>query len=433
MRTRTDPGWGALVLRLAEVVALLTPLEAAVTFSGLGSLPKLATGLLIVLFILSFARRRRFEDTKPFGFILFAHVGWLMLSSIWASDPKEASFRLQLLVQLALFGVVFCQLANSPRQRARIALAFGIGTTIASFIVISNWLNNVSYLGYGIGVEATVDNTGEIARFTVGGEDPNHIATMIAVGTVLIYWGGWELFRRRGRLLCCGAIAIMFFGALLTGSRGSSVLAPTAVALYLAWVRLRRDLAKFIGTVILAGLVGVVVWSFLPTSTKVRMSTSFDGNQATSKLRQEIWIAGIHAWQDQPLHGVGIGSYAPAVRDELSKGLVAHNTLLNEMVEQGLIGLAISLAPIILIWRRAGLLDEYRQVRARALLIMYLVTTLGLSLELKKVTFLVFALLAAEVRAIRLRAPALGTRENLSGSVLQLPALDSRGTRVSST
>jgi O-antigen ligase len=420
MRTRTDPGWGALVLRLAEVVALLTPLEAAVNFSGLGSLPKLATGLLIVMFVLSFARRRRYEDTKPFGLILFAHVGWLMLSSIWAADANEASSRLQLLGQLALFGVVFCQLANSHRQRARLALAFGIGTTVASVIVILNWLNNVSYLGYGIGVEATVDNTGEIARFTVGGEDPNHIATMIVVGAVLIYWGGWDLLKHRGRLACSGAIAVMFFAAMLTGSRGSSVLAPTGVALYLAWVRLRRDLAKFIGTVLVAAVAGVVVWSFLPNSTRVRMSTSFDGNQATSKIRQEIWIAGIHAWQERPFHGVGIGSYAPAVRDELSKGLVAHNTLLNEMVEQGLIGLAISLAPIILIWRRAGLLDEYRQVRARALLIMYLVTTLALSLELKKVTFLV-------------RAHAMETRERTPNPALQLPPPVSRGTRVSST
>jgi O-antigen ligase len=432
MRTRTDPGWGSLVLRLAEVVALLTPLEAAVNFSGLGSLPKLATGLLIVMFVLSFARRRRYEDTKPFGFILFAHVSWLMLSSIWASNATEASVRLQLLYQLALFGVVFCQLANSPRQRARLALAFGIGTTIASVIVIANWLNNVSYLGYGIGVEATVDNTGEIARFTVGGEDPNHVATMIAVGAVLMFWGGWDLLKHRGRMFCVGAIAVMFFAALLTGSRGSSVLAPTAVAMYLAWVRLRRDLAKFIGTVILAGLVGVVVWSFLPTSTKVRMSTSFDGNQATSKLRQEIWIAGIHAWQEQPFQGVGIGSYPDAVRNELSKPLVAHNTLLNEMVEQGLIGLAISLAPIVLIWRRAGLLDEYRQVRARALLIMYLVTTLALSLELKKVTFFVFALLAAEVRAVRLRIPA-GTPEHSPSAVGQWTTPVPVGSRLSST
>jgi O-antigen ligase len=401
MGLRRDPGWGKLTPRLAQVAALLTPLESAVNLPGLGSLPKLSSGLLVVVFVLAFARRRRFEDTRPFGAILFAHVGWLFLSSAWASDQEIASARLLLLVQVALFGLVFCQVANSSIERARIAVAFGVGTTIASLIVISNWLNNVSYLGYGIGVEATVDNTGEIARFTVGGEDPNHIATLLAIGALLLYWGVWELYGRKVRFVAVGAIALMFFGALLTGSRGSSVLAPTAVALYLGWVRLRRDVAKFLGSVVAVALLGVVVWSFLPTSTKVRMSTSFDGNQATSKLRQEIWVAGIHAWEERPLHGVGIGAYPDSVRDELSKPLVAHNTLLNEMVEQGLIGLVISLSPIILIWRRAGLLELSRQVRARSLLIMYLVTTMALSLELKKVTFLVLALLAAETRGAR--------------------------------
>jgi O-Antigen ligase len=326
------------------------------------------------------------------------------VSSAWATDQEVASERLVLLAQVALFGLVFCQVANSKLERARIAIAFGLGTTIASFIVISNWLNNISYLGYGIGVEATVDNTGEIARFTVGGEDPNHIATLLAVGAVLLFWGVWERYGRTARLGAIGAIALMFFAALLTGSRGSSVLAPTAVALYLGWVRLRRDVAKFVASVIAVALLGVVVWSFLPTSTKVRMSTSFDGNQATSKLRQKIWVAGLNAWQKQPLHGVGVGSYPDVVRDELSKPLVAHNTLLEEMVEQGLIGLAISLSPLILIWRRAGLLEIGRQVRARSLLIMYLVTTLALSLEFKKVTFLVLALLAAETREVRLGA-----------------------------
>ena len=412
-RRRYDPGWGTPVVRLAELVSLLIPLEAAVTFSGLGSLPKLATGVLIVAFILMFARRRRFEDTRPFGFVLFVHVSWLILSSSWSSNRPEANARVQLLLQVALFGVVLCQVANSTRQRARLALAYGIGASIASVIVISNWLNNVSYLGYGIGVEATVDNTGEIARFTVGGEDPNHIATLLAVGAVLMYRGAWELLGRRGRMVAVGAIGLMFFAALLTGSRGSSVLAPTAVALYLGAVKMRRELVKFIGTVILAGLIGVVVWSFLPASTKVRMSTSFDGNQATSKLRVQIWVAGIHAWQERPLHGVGIGAYGDAVRDELSRPLVAHNTLLNEMVEQGLIGLAISIAPFVLIWRRSRLLPLVRQVRVRSLLIMYLTSTMALSLELKKITFFALALLAAEVREVRSGAFADPQRNTL--------------------
>ena len=36
---------------------------------------------------------------------------------------------------------------------------------------------------------------------------------------------------------------------------------------------------------------------------------------------------------------------------------------------------------------------------------MYLVSTMALSLELKKITFFVFAMLVAEVRGVRLREP----------------------------
>jgi O-antigen ligase len=405
MRVRPDPGWGTPVFRLAEVVALLTPLESAVNLPGLGSLPKLTTGLLIFVFVLAFARRRRFEDTRPFGAILFAHVGWLVLSSAWASDQLIARERMILLVQIALFGLVFCQVANSKRQRARLALAFGIGNVIGSVIVISNWLNNVSYLGYGIGVEATVDNTGEIARFTIGGEDPNHIATLLAVGAVFLYWGAWELFGRKGRLIALGGIALLAFGALLTGSRGSSVLAPTGVLAYIAWVRMRRQTVKFIGVAILAGLLGAAVWTVLPNSTRVRMSTSFDGNQSTSKIRLQIWTAGIHAWEKRPFHGVGIGAYPDAVREEISRAYVAHNTLINELVEQGLIGFAVTMAPLILIWRRSGKLPEAEMIRSRSVLLMYLIATMALSLELKKVTYFVLAMLAAEVRSIRMGAP----------------------------
>ncbi len=168
---------------------------------------------------------------------------------------------------------------------------------------------------------------------------------------------------------------------------------------------MRRQTIKFLGSAVLAGLLGIGVWSFLPSSTKVRMSTSFDGNQSTSQIRIQIWRAGLHAWGDRPIHGVGIGAYPDAVREEISKPYVAHNTLINELVEQGLIGFAVTILPIVLIWRRSGLLPEPKMIRTRSVLLMYLIATMALSLELKKVTFLVFAMLAAEVRGIRMRAP----------------------------
>ena len=85
-----------------------------------------------------------------------------------------------------------------------------------------------------------------------------------------------------------------------------------------------------------------------PAASRQRLATiGAELVQGTLHKRTTIWKAGLRAWKQRPVAGVGWGAYPDAVKPELGvppiagHEYVAHNSFLSVLVETGLPGFAL--------------------------------------------------------------------------------------------
>jgi O-antigen ligase len=140
-------------------------------------------------------------------------------------------------------------------------------------------------------------------------------------------------------------------GTLLTGSRGGFVclLIAGGSSLVLAGVARRRILTILqVATVIV--FVYVLVRYIVPAALLDRVTRP---ETLAEDPRMRIWARGLGALWQNPLFGVGAGAYAPATLISGERGSVAHNAFLSVVVELGVVGLAIYLTYVVMLFRAA--------------------------------------------------------------------------------
>jgi O-antigen ligase len=134
---------------------------------------------------------------------------------------------------------------------------------------------------------------------------------------------------------------------VLTASRASLVATFVAFTFSLfAWRAADRTF-RVVSLALMAGL-GLSLVHFAPAPQRNRLSTiTTEVTTGTLHGRTRIWKAGLKAFKQHPLIGVGSGAYPKATEPWLGKPkvagfqYVAHNTFLSVLVECGLAGFAI--------------------------------------------------------------------------------------------
>ena len=388
------------MLWLSVLLAVFTiPFEAASSVPLVGSVPRLVGGFTLMAFLAALGVKRRFYSVPGFYRVFALYVLWTGLSRAWEANDAEYKTRFALLVQLALFSMLIVQVARTRRERAILATSFGFGSVVAAIIVLVNKITGVTYLDQELSIATVVtrSNVGHVARYTIGVEDPNYIGMTLLLGSLMLLWGLWVLRGRRGVQLGLALMPLIAFSALLTGSRGSTVVAPAVTVTYLFVVLGRRSVPRLIAIVATTATAGFLVWRQLPADTQYRVLTGFDSTQSTSKTRTKVWLAGYHAFLRRPIHGYGLGSYQFVVKGEVGQAFVAHNTFINIAVELGTIGIVLFLLSLLRIWRRSYSLPVFDRIFVRTTLVLFMAAASFLSGDLKKVTFFTLALLVSVV------------------------------------
>jgi O-antigen ligase len=382
-----EPLWAAIVAAagVAALLILVRPLVAlplllvAVPFGTLGRAstdsaePSTFSGgavevlvaVLAAAWLADGVRRRRLELR---GGVLVAAIGGLaaltLLSVTYADDrgsaAKEALKWLELL--LVLLAVV-----DLVRQRHA-----------ARWVIAAALVAGAAEAAYG--AMQFVTNSGP-AFFEIDGalraygnfDQPNpfggYLATLLPLAVLMALCPanrGWY------RLMCLGAGLAILGGIALSQSRGAWLgVAVAAVVLLLVWSpTTRRLLVPAVG-----GLVGLAVLAFsgfLPPALLERVAQSiayfgvFDVRtvELTSENfsvveRMAHWQAGWAMFLDHPWLGVGAGNYAEAypnyyVSTWLDPLGHAHNYYLNMLAELGILGGALLLLVLALLFRDFG-------------------------------------------------------------------------------
>jgi putative inorganic carbon (HCO3(-)) transporter len=387
-------GFGAMVLfAYLEVLAVL----------GGVSLAKVA-GALIVVAWLAFAstggtRVRNFFAERPgLTYLLIAFIGWNTISIAWSESHSEAfSSVMRYSLNAVLLPIAFTAVRDR-RDLVRILAAFVGGAAIAALSAIGSPPSEES----GFSGRATG---------TVG--DPNELAAGLVVGlAIATAFAANRHITAPLRALSALAGALCLAGILVSLSRGG--LFGLGGALIVAVIMGGRWRLRVLAVCGLLAVLAVGYFAFvasLPAKERVLNVSSGGGSG-----RLDLWTVGWRMVEAHPLRGVGTGQFAvssvhyllkPGVIERgdliLSTPKVAHNTYLNVLAENGVVGGVMFVAILVFCtgsmvaavrrFRRDG--DERLEILARGLVVGlggYLVTLMFISENYKKLLWILLAL-----------------------------------------
>jgi O-antigen ligase len=336
-----------LILSLDLALGVFVYIVAAFTF--LGPKPNVTTALM-ALFVLGWVARATRSPAPRLGSLREAPTlaiaaimlaGWLCSATFWAGDVRAAhNTAVWFVCDLLLFPLFYA--AIHDEQRVRWCLVA---------IIVGGSLAAVAALAIPSG---PANPYGERAQGLIG--DPNTLGADLLPAIVL------------GPLLCLKVIpkaqtgtrglvfagaAVCLVAAISTGSRGAVV--SLAAILLLAPLVLWRWRRAVLAVVAIGGVVGYAAFATIaPPDARKHLA------EKESSGRTDVWVIGWRMVEAHPLHGVGPGNFRqesihylirPGGYDsqfttsrQLSAPLVAHNSYLHILAENGAIGLALYLS-----------------------------------------------------------------------------------------
>jgi len=287
------------------------------------------------------------REPRPLDWALAAWLALFGLCAIWSLDPGKA------LQQAVFFYVPFSVLyLLLIRINWTAELIRGCGLVLVGVALLFSAVGFYEYWTETLLLNPKLLVSNEFhTYFRVNSVffDPNIYGRFLML--VMIGLAATLLSAVRGRniALCCGALAILLAALLTTLSQSSLIglLAGLATLAALHW-RARYALAT-VGALFAAGILAV---AFAPSLTGVNFSSLRVLNSESSG-RAGLVSGGLDLFGSRPIAGWGSGGFAKAYQHERSAGAptaltASHTAPVTIAAEQGLIGLIIYLALIII-------------------------------------------------------------------------------------
>jgi O-antigen ligase len=354
-----------LLMDVAVGIAVWVPIVFLAGIPALWAAPDITTALVLAAWLGALrvgtpAVRSVLRAHARLFLALVVLVAWFAASLAWQTHPAVGRSNLLALLACAALMAAIATMAATPRAARLIVVGFVAGATLTvlyGLIDTQVLAPSASALSHAAQGGRRTDGTGGLF-------DPNELAASLVPALVL---AGALIGLRRGaawRLGLGAAMVVMALGLAATESRGGIIGALVAVAAALVLFKGRRG-PLLLGLLAVAAALGL--W-FTANPAALSRITNYDGGGSG---RSELWrLAGAMA-ADHPIIGVGYGgfqSHAPAYARRVGPlrflavtvehPKVVHNTFLQVLAEDGLVGLALFLGVILAALRAAYLAAE---------------------------------------------------------------------------
>jgi O-antigen ligase len=304
------------------------PWERLVSLPGLYIVSRATGALSLGLTLFAVVMTGRIRRWRAYHVAAFLFV-------IWAGVPAKYWTFVQ------LFAVVFMmwQLAPNPERVRRLLEAFALGGFVPAFATIALF----------------IQSHGSLRRFSAAGADPNSLAMTLALVMPIAWYLSLTTERPLRRWIYRSYIPIGLFATALSASRGG--LIAWIVALAIIPLTMKLSPGRLAAVMAMMAISAVILAMYVPENIVERLSTtgtslgsSVQGGGLGGRVR--FWIAGFHAFSYKPLAGYGTGGFIRAITPELgADALVAHNSFISVMVEEGLVGLLLYCTMLLAVFR----------------------------------------------------------------------------------
>jgi O-antigen ligase len=358
------------------VFVFVVPWELLVALPGLSIVSRgtgaIAVGLtMLAIVIHGRVRRWRVFHVAALVFVIWAGVG------AWFLNVGGLPKKLYTFVQLFLVLFMMWELGSTPKRVRGLMAAYVFGCCVPAIATI------ILYLHAG----------DTLRRFSAGGHDPNDLAMTLALAVPIAWYLALTTRGPLVRWLFRGYLPLGLLATALTGSRGG--LLASMVALLVIPLTMRLSAGRLVGAVASLCLCGALVVVYVPTKVMKRLSTT--GTEIEDKRfggRFTLWKAGVHAFVHRPVMGYGVGGFVRSITPELGdRALVAHNSFLSVLVEEGLIGLWLYLTMVVSVYFSIRRLPRIERRFAFIMFATLLTAMMPLTWEDQKAAWLIMGIL----------------------------------------
>lgn len=369
---------GMIVVRpfLLLPVAIVTVLLEGVTFGGAAVTRLVIPGAFLVVAAELLRGSARIRVGPPL-LAAGAYVIWAIASGIWTESGEGTMFLLQSLGISLVFLAAFASMINTEAELRLLLYVLSFAAAL---------IGGLSVIAFGGNLEIPYLPLLQAGRSQGGVGDPDFFAAMQLIFVPLALVLASEERRPVLRIALYCAVLTMLASAFTSLSRGAYLGTVVLGILFLAsrperLFRTRQE--KAVALVVVAlGMVAFFSRPFVREEVVTRAQSIYapaDAEEASGSGRTNLWKAAAKTAGENPLTGVGFGSFkfisqdlilhTPGVNPEILQireegdNFAAHNTYLGTAAELGFTGLFLYIG--VLIITAASLRRTSREALAR--------------------------------------------------------------------
>jgi O-antigen ligase len=389
---------GKLTLILLCAFVAFLPFEMMVWFEDAPSGSKLLGIVLVASALVAFPaghplRLPSLPVVMRIVIVLFAAA-----SCGWSIDRDESISYLQRIAQLLIFFLLIWEFAVTYDDQLWVFRSFLLGMFVPMVMALRSFQ----------GATRADIESGE--RFSGGGQDLNYLAYMFSVSILIaIYLSRnqrpLDRFLRWGYWVFAAWCVVQ---ALLTGSRGGmlSLLATAFFAAFMLGMKFRKIAVKtllkiIMWLVVLIGIGTPVAMWLVPQELLARLTLKGGGGTSLEEdPRVRIWTRGWEEFKKAPVLGHGLAAFYVLSEDSKGHRSAPHNTYLSLLVEMGIVGLALYLLFLALLFREVWRLPHRERLLWIGILSITLLNCFTCGSQGDKFTWFLYALCAVQGAAL---------------------------------
>ena len=352
---------------------------------GLGSISRIFGLMLIAVALLYILLKKNIKEPSLLVVLFGVFVIWGILSFFWGANPSRSISRFITNLQLLAMIWLIWELCDSKEDFLRLMQAFVLGLFVSIYDMLS------VYLSFDYGYD----------RITAGEFNANQIAIYLALGIPFAWY--MLLQNRRTIFYWFNAVYLPLaaFCLILTGSRTGMIVGLVGLSIIpFTFFRLNVTGKKTI-LALFAGILIFMTFNYqqiMPNiehniERLIETQQQIEGGHISG--RGSIWRAGVRVFTENPIMGVGSGSFGISIIEYHGRHMSAHNTYLAVLVEGGMIGFIIFLFVLLVVFIPVLYIDPLDRIFYAILFATILIAMLPLHLEADKVLWTVLAFFQA--------------------------------------
>ncbi len=369
------------------------PVEKTIEIPGVGNISKVLGTLALGAGFLAVLIDGRIRVMTRAHAVLALFVMWTGVTLRWSLDADATSTKALTCVQLLGMAWLIWEFCAEEQQVTWLMQAYVFGTLYAAVNTLVRYqLARQTYYH----------------RYAADGFDPNDFALTLALSIPMSYSLALRARGRRAWLywLQLGLVAVTI---LLSASRTGFLAACVAVSivpLTFAYTRRKQKMVIVVGALAAA----LTVTALVPATSWARLATiGSEVESGSLNDRGLIWHSGLEVYGRHWLAGVGSGAYPRSVEPMLGWParwlIVAHNTFLSVLVETGMVGFLLFAAFLALLVRAAWRSGGVNRMVWLVTLAVWFIGVNTLTWEIRKPTWMIFALVMVSARFAMARQP----------------------------